>query len=163
MAQSVTQGDLYVNGNLAAASFTAPTGSITDAMIQGNAGIDATKLDHQHQPVYAQPHGTAAITERQVIHVAKSAGEVVQIQAGVVVACVGAATITVDLRKNGTTVLTGAITIDNGDAAYAEVAGTVSVTTYVAGDVFEVVVTATAGGGTLGQGLYVAPVFREAA
>lgn len=70
---------------------------------------------------------------------------------------------TVDLKKNGTSVLTSTVTIDHTVAAYTQVAASIATNTYVAGDVFEVVVTATAGGGTLPQGLFVALITREAA
>ena len=85
----------------------------------------------------------------------------IAIEAGVVVQAAGAATVTVDLRKNGTTILSGVITLNNTHVAYAEVAGTISSARYVTGDVFEIVLTATAGGGTLPQGVYVNTIFRE--
>jgi hypothetical protein len=69
--------------------------------------------------------------------------------------------VTVDLRKNGTTILTSVITISVAQAAYARVAGAIASAAYIAGDVFELVVTATAGGGTLPQGLFVDTVLRE--
>lgn len=138
-----------------------PDSSFGDAQIGTANPINATKLKHQYVPTVSQVHGTAAATERRVVHVARAAGEVAAIEAGITVAAVGAATVTVDLKKNGTTVLTSVITIDNGDSAYAEVTGSISSAAYVAGDVFELVITATAGGGTLPQGLYVDTVFRE--
>lgn len=138
-----------------------PANSFGDAQIGTINPIQAIKLKHQYVPVYAQPHGVAAVTERKVVHVARSAGDVQAIEAGIVVAAAGAATVTVDLRKNGTTILSSVITLDNANVAYAEEAGTISSAPYVAGDVFELVVVATAGGGTLPQGLYVDTVFRE--
>lgn len=138
-----------------------PNNSFGDSQIGSSNPILATKLKHQYVPTYGQPHGTAAITERKTVHVARSAGDVVAIEAGPVVAAVGVATVTFDLRKNGTTVLTGVITITNAHAAYAKVAGAISSAPYVAGDVFELVVTATAGGGTLPQGVFCDVVFRE--
>jgi len=53
--------------------------------------------------------------------------------------------------------------VDSGDAAFAKVAGTVTDDDYVAGDVFETVVTVSAGSGTLGQGVFVDLVFDEEA
>lgn len=140
-----------------------PDSSFGDSQIGATNPILATKLKHQHNPVYAQAHGSAAATERKVVHVARAAGEVVAIDAGIVVAAMGGATVTIDLKKNGTTVLSAVITIDNAKVAYAKEAGAISSASYSAGDVFELVVTATAGGGTLPQGLFVEPVFREGA
>jgi hypothetical protein len=45
--------------------------------------------------------------------------------------------VTVDLKKNGTSVLTSVVTITNAQAAYARVAGAIATAAYVAGDVFE--------------------------
>lgn len=140
-----------------------PDASFGNAQIDAANPIDQTKLKHQYIQVYAQPHGTAAVTERKVNHVARSTGTVEAIEAGIVVAAAGAATVTVDLRKNGTTILSAVITINNTHVAYQEVAGTISSAAYVVGDVFELVVTATAGGGTLPQGLYVDVKYREGA
>src|SRR4051812_43197707 len=94
-----------------------PDASFGDAQIGTTNPIQATKLKHQHQQQYAQVHGASAVTERKSVHVARSAGDVVAIHAGVVVAAVGAATVTVDLRKNGTTVLTAVVTITSAHAA----------------------------------------------
>jgi hypothetical protein len=69
----------------------------------------------------------------------------------------------VDLKKNGTTVLSGLPTLTNADAAFAFDLGTFSSTPYVADDVFTIVVTATVGGGTVGQGLTAQLITREAA
>ena len=52
--------------------------------------------------------------------------------------------------------------IDSGNANYgSEDAAGFTSSSYVAGDVFEVDITATAGGGTLGQGLAVEVEFDE--
>jgi hypothetical protein len=68
--------------------------------------------------------------------------------------------VTVDLRKNGTTVLSAVITLNNANTARVAVAGALSVTTLVAGDVLEVV-TATAGGGTLATGVFAIVTVNE--
>jgi hypothetical protein len=69
----------------------------------------------------------------------------------------------VDEKKNGTTILSGTVTIDNGDVAYSKTSAALSVTSYVAGDVIEVVQTVSAGTGTLPQGMTTTVVMREAA
>src|ERR1044071_1596666 len=118
MAQNIDYADaLHTGQHKFEKTPTVPDGSWGDAQIGSNAGILATKLKHQYVRVYAQPHGVAAATERKVAHVARSAGEVVGIEAGIVVAAAGAATVTIDLKKNGGTILTSVITIDNTDGA----------------------------------------------
>lgn len=142
-----------------------PAGSFGNTQASAADPLDATKVKHQYVKTLAQVHGTPAATERRVVHVARAAGNVVAAEAGHVVAGAAGATLTVDVRKNGTTVLTGAISHDVTAAAFAETAGAVDATpaAYVAGDVIEVVITATAGAGTLPQGVYANVVMREGA
>lgn len=164
MPQDIDHSDINFTGQIAfERAPVVPTSSFGDREIDVTDPILATKLKHQYAPTLAQVHGSAAVTERKVVHVAKSAGNVTGIEAGIVVAAVGAATVTIDLRKNGTTILSGVITIDVANSAYAKEAGVISVDSYSLGDVFELVITATAGGGTLPQGLFVSTVFREGA
>jgi hypothetical protein len=143
-----------------------PAESYGNREIDPGDPIAATKLDHQYTPPFSQVHGVAAADERRVVHVARAAGEVTAFWAGITQAAVGDSTVTVDLKKNGTSVLTSVITITSAKVAYEETNGAVVTTgaeEYAAGDVFEVVVDATVGTGTLPQGLYAQPVFREAA
>lgn len=140
---------------------TVPDGSFGDSQMSASSPLLATKVKHQYVKVAAQVHGSAAAAERRVVHVARSSGEVTAFEAGIVVAAVGDSTVSVDLRKNGTTILSAPVSISSAQAAYAEVAGTISGGSYSAGDVFEVVITVTAGTGTLPQGLYADAVFRE--
>jgi hypothetical protein len=74
-----------------------------------------------------------------------------------------AATVTVDLKVNGTSILTSVITIDNTVAAYGSVAATLAAgaATLVAGNVLTIVITATAGGGTLPTGFFCETVVWE--
>jgi hypothetical protein len=157
------EGDLYVAGYFAAQGMTVPGNAVTDASVRADAAIQCTKLQQQPQPVYAQPQGSAVATERKPIWVARGAGTIESLRVGVAVAAVGAATVTVQLKKNGANVLSAAVTIDNTTAAYAKLLGSFSDATYVDGDVFEVDVTATAGGGTLPKGLFVSLTPRGSA
>ena len=59
-----------------------------------------------------------------------------------------------DLLKNSVSILTAAITLDSGQNAYQLVAGTIDTTALAVGDVLEIDITATAGGGTLGKGVF---------
>lgn len=163
MATSVIDGDVQVRGTLTPKGFSCPAGAIGSANFSGSDPLESAKQKHRHVGRLNQVHGSAAAAERRACHVARSAGSVLTVQAGVVVACVGDSTITVDVRKNGASILTGTITINNTHAAYAKVSGVVNTAAYVAGDVFEVVVTVSAGTGALGQGLFVDVVFDEAA
>lgn len=163
MATGILREDLHVAGNLSASSLTIPAGTLTDAGVEAGAGIQATKLEHQHTQVFKQNHGTAATSQRQVIHTVYGAeGSIVSFRAGVVVANIGAATISIQLKKNGSNILSSALVLDSTNAAFSmeDAAGFTS-TALVADDVLEVDATATAGGGTLGQGLFCELVVRE--
>lgn len=138
-----------------------PDASFGNQQIGTSSPIDVTKLNHQYQPTYAQASGAAAATETRALFVARASGTVRGVEAGIIVAAIGAATVTIDLKKNGVSILTSVITIDNTKAAYARTAGGISTAAYVAGDVFTIVITATAGGGTLPQGLFVDGTFAE--
>ena len=131
-------------------------GCVGNIHVAAGAKISAAKLEHEPRLTYGQLDGSATVAETKVVHVVSgTAGTLKAIRAGVATACIGDSTITVDVHKNGVTVLNAAITIDSGDAAYALVDGVIDTATLAADDVLEVVVTVNAGTGTLGQGLFV--------
>lgn len=163
------EGDFTFPGTvrfLGTTTFT--TGAITNSQVSSTAAIDASKLDHRHTASYGQPN-TAATTESPVIYVAKSAGTVLSFKVGSQAAAVGDSTVTFDLQKSTAggafaTVLTGVVQIDSGESALTLYSGTlVASPTYVADDLFRVVITATIGTGTLPTGVFVRAVFDEEA
>lgn len=139
-------------------------GCIKKAHIEAAAGIEATKLEHQHRAVYAQESATtAAAAKDEVIHVVKgTTGTLKSFEAGCVVACLGDSVVTVDLHKNGVSILVAAVDIDSGDAAYDLVAGVIDTAAVVHDDVLEVVVTVAVGTGTLGKGVFAYMDIHEA-
>jgi hypothetical protein len=160
MARVETQGsDLHVGGTLSCTTFSPPASCITNAAIIGAAGIVATKLEHQFQPVYRQASGAINADATAAIHVGYGAtGDIIGFRAGNITAATGSDTTTVDLKKNGTTVLSAVITLNTAASTTLQT-GTLSTTTYVAGDVFTVVIDAT--GVAPGQGVWAQPIFRE--
>ena len=156
-------GNLTVQGRLTAVAVSLPAACVGNNQISGSDKPQATNLEHQHQPTYGQPAGVAAITERKGLHLAYGAGTVIAVKAKLPVANVGAATVTVDVLKNGTTILSAPISFVAADGANAVKTGTITVPAYVASDQLDVSVTATAGGGTIGQNLSVSLTAREAA
>lgn len=162
MAQTILPSDLYVSGNLAAKSFTPPSSSITDAAIVGSAGVQASKLQHQYEIIYNQASGVNAATETRTIHVVKGAtATLLEFAAGAVTVLTGNDTCTFDCKKNGTTILSSVISLASTDTNRVIKTGTLSVTTAVAGDWFEVIVTATHNTGTLPQGIAARLTLRE--
>lgn len=166
-AQTNQFGDTTVNGQLTVSGgpVILPPNSLKTSSFDPATPLDAVQLQIQIHQVYAQGSAVDATAAAEVVHVARAAGTLVAVRAGNVVSGIGGATATVDVKKNGTTVLTGTIGLAAAaPAAYGQVAGAVAggSAAYAAGDVFEVVVTAAAGGGTLAKGLFVDLVFREA-
>lgn len=161
MTLSIQSGDLQVTGRLIAGQFSPPSQCVVADSIQAAAGVEASKLEHQYEPVFSQEGGTNAAAEVRVVHVVKGAtADIVSFHAGSVVAATSTGTCTVDLKKNGTTVLSGVITLDSTNTAYVVEAGTLSVTTAVAGDVFTVVIAGVSGS-NLPQGVFARAVIRE--
>lgn len=137
-------GDLNVSGKLNVGG---------GASISGGTDLDAAAVIHEHRADYSQPNTTATSETRAVAVVKGTTGTLRSFSAGSIAANIGAATVTVDLRRNGSTVLSAVITLDSGNTARVVEAGTINSTALAAGDLLEVVVVATAGGGTLATGL----------
>lgn len=155
-------GDVHVAGRLTCGEFSLPESTVRNENIVSEAGIEADKLQHQYTPGYAQESATAAADEARVIHVAQGDGTIIGFLAGNVVSAIGDDTCTVDLKKNGTTVLSAPVSLVAADpVAYAEKTGTISSASYSAGDVLEVVINATHNTGTLAKGIYASAVLQE--
>lgn len=120
-----------------------------------NASIDYKKLLHQHRKIYAQESATTAAVESRVIHVTHGlTGTALAFKAGSVVANIGNSTISVDLKKNGSSILSAPISLTSSNTARQLVSGTISSPGLVVGDVLEVSIAVSAGSGTLGKGVF---------
>lgn len=141
-----------------------PPSSFGDTEFNNANPLTAAKQQHQYRPRLSQAHGTNASNERRVVHVAKANGSVVDFVAGVTVAAVGDSEVSVDLLKNGTSILDDPVEVTAGDEDDV-MTGTIASgqANYVTGDVFEIRIISTAGTGTPPQGAYGQPTFREAA
>lgn len=154
--------DVYVTGNLNSQTLTIPAGTILNAAVNTAADIAATKLEHRHKLVYAQESGTNAADESRVLYVCYGAtATVIAFEAGNVVAATGNATCTVDLKKNGSSILSAAISLDSTNAARVVEAGTLSNTALVDGDVLEITIDGTIGTGTLAKGIFASLIVDE--
>lgn len=160
---TVFQGDMIVRGRFQADAFTPPDDSIGGGAINAADPIPVEKVEHQYVKTVGQVTGTAATTNAgEVIHVANGPGTIVRAFARVMVAAAGAATVAFDVKKNGVSILSGAMTIDNTIVAFTgNVEAAFTALDYNADDVFSVSWTATAGGGTLPQGVAFEMIFRE--
>jgi hypothetical protein len=137
-----------------------PDGVVDAADVAAGAGIEASKLGHQHAITFAQGNTTIA-AETRVIHVCGASGTMISFEAGSIGACTGNATITVDLKVNGSSKLSAVITLDSSNTARVAEAGTISAATLADGDVIEVVVAVNAGTGALGTGVFATLTFNQ--
>lgn len=166
MAQAATfNADVTINGALTCQTFN--TGAvITNSMIGAGGtglGIAASKLEHQFQATVAQAYATTIATFRQSIHLVRGAtGTLISFACYLSQACIGDSTVSVQLKKNGSNVLSAALTFSSADAAFALKSTTSFTSTALAvGDYLEVDVTATVGTGTLGKGFFAELNSRE--
>jgi hypothetical protein len=163
MALTVIESDVYVNGSLVARTFTAPTSSVSNNSIEASAGVEASKLQHQHQITHKlTSHNTDAGVTREVLHRVKGAtGTIIEFGVGATQAAGASSSVVVQLRKNGTTILSTAITLDSTTAAFTlDTASTYTSTALVAQDVLEVDVQ-TVSGAALPKGLFACLTIRE--
>lgn len=153
--------NLFVNGPLSCLQFSPPAGCITDAAVSSASPLQTSKTQHRTHAKWGQPN-TTATTETRTVYVNNgTTGTLIGFRAGSIVACLSTASITVDLKKNGTSMLTGVITLNSSSVARVAQAAALASSALVAGDWLEVVITATAGGGTLGTGFFCEAIIDE--
>lgn len=140
------EGDLYVTGSLSAASMLVSSGAVANEQVQASADISASKLEQQHQPVICLfSHADDVVAVRKGIYsVYGTTATILAFRAWVSVAAGATTTVTVDLLKNGTTILSATVDFTNADSAFTikSAAGFTS-TALVDGDVLEVSVGLT--------------------
>lgn len=161
---SVIQGDMVVEGNFFAGTMNVPAGAVDNASVaSGTPGnfIDPSKLESRIGRFYAQPNTTATTETRAIHYTVGATGSLIAFQAGSIAKAVGAATVTVDLKKNGASVLSALVTLDSTSTSRAAISATIATAGFVVGDEFEIVITATAGGGTLPTGVFVNLLLNE--
>jgi hypothetical protein len=127
------------------------TGSITDDAISNSTKISADKLKHIYKASTDFDLGAAATPTAQTrtIFVASNAGTIRGFH--VMLQDTGTSTsMTWDLKKNGTTVLTGTVSSTHSDTDGQVKDGTLSVTSFVAADRFTVVTTVSSSTGAQG-------------
>jgi hypothetical protein len=151
--------------------FTPPDGSITKAKIPAAAGIEASKLEHQHALHYSQADGGDIVDAIVPIHVARAVGTILAVEATCLDAPSGGGGdpkhFHVDLKKSTVgipvpaTVLTAPIDYVNGTPDATVLAGAIASAVLADGDILVVDVDAVGADGVQGQGLVVTVTIRE--
>jgi hypothetical protein len=155
---SVIRGDTVFQGT-ATGEIYPKDGSVTPSKLSALPAdnLPTARLRHQHRAALDQA-GTAVGETRWVYRCDAANGAVVDsFNAGLLVIPTGNATVTVDLQKNGVTLLTAPIVLDSTNTAGVAEAGTLvaaPTTTLTTDDRLTIVVTVAAGTGVLGSGLF---------
>ena len=155
--------DVSVIGQLRATGFSPPPSSVGDPALVGGPGayVQAAKLQQRFEDVYAQASTASAAADQRVVRVVRGAtAALLDFGVGAVTGAGAASNAVVDLLKNGASVLTAAVTLDNTTAPYALKSGALSVTACAAGDVLEVRVTSVSGA-NLAKGLFARLALNE--
>lgn len=138
-------GDVVVTGALVGmTSFAHPAGSIGNVDVSASAAIAASKLQRSLRHSVFQD-GTAA-DKTYIAFFCKSAVTFKHFTVSNLTPNAGSSTVTVDVQKNGVTILSAVVTLDNGDAAYSELEGTITTTTAADGDYITIVIDAVQSG-----------------
>lgn len=131
--------------------FAAPSNTIGDDAMNANSPAGVTKTRHLHHKGtgFGLVIGGTPVTAEYTIHRAAAAGTVRNFRAYLTVD--GTSTsITYDLKKNGTTILSGVVTLTHSTGDGVAVAGSISGATYVAGDKFSIAQTVSSATGATG-------------
>jgi hypothetical protein len=126
-------------------------GSVEDQHISSGTKIDADKAQHLYRAWtnFDLAIGGTPVAREEIVHVCEVAGTIRQFAA----LCNDtgtAASVTFDLKKNGTTVLSSVVTITNATADRAVVDGTLSSTSVAVGDVLSIALAVSTSTGMQG-------------
>lgn len=135
---------------------TLNAGSVDDDAVASGADIAASKMRHQHRAVYSQELATAASTGSYVIHAFQGqTGGVLAFKCGAAVKPAGDGSVTFNLKRGTTSILTAAVTMNSSSTNYAFAAGTISTSACTVGDVLVLTITSSTGtAGTVANGIF---------
>lgn len=161
MAKSATYPhDVDVGGLLRAKEMDIPAGTVEASDVAAATQFAADNQIERHNIVLSQPNSNAT-AETRVIHSAYKPGTVMAFAAGSIVAATGDSTVTIDLKKNGVSVLSAPIVLNNANTADVPEAAIISVGPYTSDDTFTIVQTVSAGSGDLPDGVFWRLVVEE--
>lgn len=127
------------------------TGGITDQHVASNAALDADKMQHVYTAGtdFDFVIGDTPTAKEKIVYVAKQAGTIRGFHCLLNVD--GSSTsITFDLKKNGSSILTGVVTITDSTGNRVVQDGTLSSTTLAADDVLSIAMAVSSSTGAQG-------------
>ena len=114
-------------------------------MIAAAASIDASKLEAWQKGVYSQV--STAVTATAVLGIIRgTTGTSIGVEVTNATACAGSSTLTVDVQKNGVSILSAPVTLNSSSSTSVPIAGTISVSFLADGDIITAVITTSASG-----------------
>lgn len=130
-------------------------GSVEDQHISSSTKVDADKQQHLYRAWtnFDLAIGGTPVAREEIVHVVEVAGTIRQFAA----LCNDtgtAASVTFDLKKNGTSVLSSVVTVTNATADRAVVDGTLSSTAVAVGDVLSIALAVSTSTGMQGPFAY---------
>lgn len=137
----VVLGDLYFGPDSA---ITLPNDTVTNAKVASGDPLDAAKTDNSYQAILAQ--ASTAATETKYVGIPRGVGTFLAFRVIQKTACAGSSTVTVDVKKNGVSILSAAITLNSASAVNTPIAGTITTSSFSADDYLEIVITANQSG-----------------
>lgn len=163
-APNMIRGDVVISGNLKISSIDLPNNTVGNENIDVNRPISTTKLEHRQHHIVKQGAETTAANEKAVLHISYGSGAIIEVFAGCCVAAIGDSTVTIVLKKNGNSILSGTMQITSTLVAFDNIAGLITSgqDVYSPFDVFTVEFTVSAGTGTLPKGVFFVFVSNEA-
>lgn len=133
-------------------TFTFPSGGITNEHISTSAAVDSDKLQHLHKrgTNFALAIGGTPAAREEIVYVCEAATAVVRGFHALLNDTGTSTSVTFDLKKNGTTMLSSVITITHGEADKAVSDATMSSTSLVAGDILSIQLAVSSSTGAQG-------------
>lgn len=126
----------HFNGQLSCRTIALPVASVGSQHILGFLAADV--LGRPRKIVYSQRTTSDFADDERTLFTADAPATVVSFKAGAITVAGASTSVSVDLKKNGTTILSAPIVLDNSQTARQKVAATISSAALVADDVLEV-------------------------
>jgi hypothetical protein len=133
-------------------TFVPDSGSLTNDHIANTTDIDSDKLEHLHKrgTNFALAIGGTPAAREEIVYVCEAATATVRGFHALLNVDGSSTSVTFDLKKNGTTILSGVVTITNSTGDRVVVDGTISNSALVAGDVLSIQLAVSSATGASG-------------
>lgn len=133
-------------------TITYPNGEIVNEHISSSAAIDSDKLQHLHKAgtCFALAIAATPVAREEIVYVCEASAAVVRGFHALLNDTGTSTSVTFDLKKNGTTILSGVVTIAHTDADKTVKDGSFASTALVAGDILSIQLAVSSSTGAQG-------------